>query len=170
MADSTRQPGPPKKPLTLAEQVKQQKQTYDQQAYQRLADSVKPRPRVIANALNAFWIGGTISALAQIITLIFTSAGLNPRDAASATVIVMVFLGAFLTGLGIYDEIGKVAGAGSIIPITGFANSIVAPAMEYKREGFVFGVAARMFNIAGPVLVYGFIVSVLIGLIAYFLK
>lgn len=74
-----------------------------------------------------------------------------------------------MTGLGVYDEIGKIAGAGSIIPITGFANSIVAPAMEYKREGFVFGVAARMFTIAGPVLVYGFIVSVLIGLIAYFL-
>ncbi|MDN5326663.1 MAG: stage sporulation protein [Moorella sp. (in: firmicutes)] len=168
MADSTKQPGPPKKPLTLAEQVMQQKQTYDQQAYQRLADSVKPRPRVIVNALNAFWIGGVIAALAQVITLIFASAGLNPRDAAAATVIVMVFLGALLTGLGIYDEIGKVAGAGSIIPITGFANSIVAPAMEYKREGFVFGVASRMFTIAGPVLVYGFIVSVLIGLIAYF--
>lgn len=170
MADSTKQPGPPKKPLTLAEQVMQQKQTYDQQAYQRLAGSVKPKPRVLVNAVNAFWVGGTISALAQIITIIFTSAGMSTRDAASATVIVMVFLGAFLTGLGLYDEIGKIAGAGSIIPITGFANSIVAPAMEFKREGFVFGVAARMFNIAGPVLVYGFIVSVLIGLIAYFVK
>ncbi|PRR74729.1 hypothetical protein MHFGQ_14950 [Moorella humiferrea] len=170
MADSTKQPGPPKKPLTLAEQVMQQKQTYDQQAYQRLASSVKPKPRVIINAINAFWVGGTISALAQLITIIFTSAGMSTRDAASATVIVMVFLGAFLTGLGLYDEIGKIAGAGSIIPITGFANSIVAPAMEFKREGFVFGVAARMFNIAGPVLVYGFIVSVLIGLIAYFVK
>ncbi|APC08547.1 stage V sporulation protein AC [Neomoorella thermoacetica] len=169
MADSTKQAGPPKKPLTLAEQVMQQKQTYDQQAYQRLADSVKPKHNVLVNALNAFWVGGLISALAQIITLAFSSAGLNPRDAASATVIIMVFLGAFLTGLGVYDEIGKIAGAGSIIPITGFANSIVAPAMEYKREGFVFGVAARMFTIAGPVLVYGFIVSVLIGLIAYFL-
>ncbi|MDN5344816.1 MAG: stage sporulation protein [Clostridia bacterium] len=169
MADS-KQPGPPKKPLTLAEQVMQQKQTYDQQAYQRLADGVKPRHNVLVNALNAFWVGGSIAALAQIITLIFIATGANPQDASTAATIIMVFLGAFMTGLGIYDEIGKVAGAGSIIPITGFANSIVAPAMEYKREGFVFGVAARMFTIAGPVLVYGFVVSVLIGLIAYFLK
>jgi len=170
MADSTKQPGPPKKPLTLVEQVMQQKQTYEQQAYQQLANAVKPKPRVMVNVLNAFWVGGTISAIAQIITLIFTSAGLNPRDAASATIIIMVFLGAFLTGLGVYDEIGKVAGAGSIIPITGFANSIVAPAMEFKREGFVFGVGSRLFTIAGPVLVYGFVVSVLIGLIAYFVS
>jgi len=80
----------------------------------------------------------------------------------------MVFLGAFLTGLGVYDVIGKYGGAGSIIPITGFANSIVAPAMEFKREGFVFGVGARLFSVAGPVLVYGFIFSALIGII-YFL-
>jgi len=169
LADS-KQPGPPKKPLTLTEQVLQQKQTYDQQAYQRLADSVKPRHNVLVNAFNAFWVGGSIAALAQIITLIFIANGVNIRDAATAATIIMIFLGALLTGLGIYDEIGKVAGAGSIIPITGFANSIVAPAMEYKREGFVFGVAARMFNIAGPVLVYGFIVAVLVGLIAYFLQ
>lgn len=82
----------------------------------------------------------------------------------------MIFLGALLTGLGLYDEIGKFAGAGSIVPITGFANSIVAPAMEFKREGFVFGVGSKLFSIAGPVLAYGFVVSVLIGLIAYFVS
>ncbi|MBC7324354.1 MAG: SpoVA/SpoVAEb family sporulation membrane protein, partial [Moorella sp. (in: Bacteria)] len=103
MADS-KQPGPPKKPLTLAEQVRQQKQTYDQQAYQRLADSVKPKHNVLVNALNAFWVGGSIAALAQIFTIIFASGGLNSRDAAAATTIIMVFLGAFLTGLGVYDE------------------------------------------------------------------
>ncbi|NLW06410.1 MAG: stage V sporulation protein AC [Clostridia bacterium] len=146
----------------------QQKKIYDQQAYQQLVDSVKPKPKVLVNVLNAFWVGGSITALAQIITLLFSATGLNPRDAATATLIVMIFLGAFLTGLGVYDKIGKFAGAGSIIPITGFANSIVAPALEFKREGYVFGVGARLFSIAGPVLVYGFVVSVLIGLIAYF--
>lgn len=168
MADSAKQGGPPKKPLSLAEQVMQQKKIYDQQAYQQLVDSVKPKPKVLVNVLNAFWVGGSITALAQIITLLFSATGLNPRDAATATLIVMIFLGAFLTGLGVYDKIGKFAGAGSIIPITGFANSIVAPALEFKREGYVFGVGARLFSIAGPVLVYGFVVSVLIGLIAYF--
>lgn len=79
MADSTKQPGPPKKPLTLAEQVMQQKKTYDQRAYQQLADSVKPKPKVLVNVLNAFWVGGTIAALAQIITLTFASTGLNPK-------------------------------------------------------------------------------------------
>jgi stage V sporulation protein AC len=82
----------------------------------------------------------------------------------------MVFLGAFLTGLGIYDNIGKVGGAGSIVPITGFANSIVSPAMEFKKEGYVLGVGAKMFNIAGPVLVYGITSSVIVGLIYYFIK
>lgn len=167
---NNKQQGPPKKPLTLTEQVMQQKQAYDQKAYKQLADSVKPKNNVLVNAINAFWVGGTISAIGQIITLIFTANGLTPKDAASATVIVMVFLGTFLTGLGVYDRIGKMAGAGSIIPITGFANSIVSPAMEYKREGFVFGVAAKMFSIAGPVLVYGFIISVVIGLIAYLIS
>ncbi|MDK2820199.1 MAG: stage sporulation protein [Clostridia bacterium] len=167
---NNKQQGPPKKPLTLTEQVMQQKQAYDQKAYKQLADSVKPKNNVLVNAINAFWVGGTISAIGQIITLMFTANGLPPKDAASATVIVMVFLGTFLTGLGVYDRIGKMAGAGSIIPITGFANSIVSPAMEYKREGFVFGVAAKMFSIAGPVLVYGFIISVVIGLIAYLIS
>lgn len=170
MADQKQQPGPPKKPLSLAEQINQQKQAYEQQAYQKLVDQVKPRPKVAVNALNAFWVGGTICAIAQIITLAFRGAGLNMQDAANATTMVMVFLGAFLTGLGLYDEIGKIAGAGSIVPITGFANSIVSPAMEFKREGFIYGVGARLFTVAGPVIIYGLVTSVVIGLIAYFVS
>jgi stage V sporulation protein AC len=92
------------------------------------------------------------------------------QDANTLVSITMVFLGAFLTGIGVYDDIGKFAGAGSIVPITGFANSIVSPAMEFKREGFVFGAAAKMFTIAGPVIVYGVSTSIIIGLIYYFLK
>ncbi|HBT47894.1 MAG TPA: stage V sporulation protein AC [Peptococcaceae bacterium] len=170
MADQTQQPGPPKKPLTLAEQIAQQQQAYEQQAYQKLVEQVKPKPRVLVNVLNAFWVGGTICGIAQIITLIFRGAGLGVQDASNATVMIMVFLGAFLTGLGLYDEIGKWAGAGSIIPITGFANSIVSPAMEFKREGFIYGVGARLFTVAGPVIIYGLVTSVLIGLIAYFVS
>ncbi|SMB98474.1 stage V sporulation protein AC [Thermanaeromonas toyohensis ToBE] len=167
MADQTKQPGPPKKPLTLAEQISQQRQEYEQQVYQKLVDQVKPKPKVLVNALNAFWVGGVICAIGQIITLAFRSGGLPPQDAANATTMVMVFLGAFLTGLGVYDQIGKFAGAGSIIPITGFANSIVSPALEFKREGFVFGVGARLFMVAGPVIIYGLVTSVIVGLIAY---
>ena len=96
--------------------------------------------------------------------------GLNKQDAASYTSITLIFIGAFLTGLGVYDLIGKRAGAGSIIPITGFANSIVSPAMEYKREGYVMGVGANLFKIAGPVLVYGVGSSILFGFVYYIFK
>ena len=96
--------------------------------------------------------------------------GLNKQDAASYTSITLIFIGAFLTGLGVYDLLGKRAGAGSIIPITGFANSIVSPAMEYKREGYVLGVGANLFKIAGPVLVYGVGSSILFGFIYYIFK
>jgi len=167
MADQTRQPGPPKKPLTLTEQISQQRQEYEQQVYQKLVEQVKPKPNVLINALNAFWVGGVICAIGQLIILAFRSGGFSPQDAANATTMVMVFLGALLTGLGIYDQIGKFAGAGSIIPITGFANSIVSPALEFKREGFVFGVGARLFMVAGPVIIYGLVTSVIVGLIAY---
>ena len=96
--------------------------------------------------------------------------GLNKQDAASYTSITLIFIGAFLTGVGVYDLIGKRAGAGSIIPITGFANSIVSPAMEYKREGYVMGVGANLFKIAGPVLVYGVGSSILFGFVYYIFK
>lgn len=167
MADQIRQPGPPKKPLTLTEQISQQRQEYEQQVYQKLVEQVKPKPKVLVNALNAFWVGGVICAIGQLITLAFRSGGFPSQDAANATTMVMIFLGAFLTGLGIYDQIGKFAGAGSIIPITGFANSIVSPALEFKREGFIFGVGSRLFMVAGPVIIYGLVTSVIVGLIAY---
>ena len=94
-----------------------------------------------------------------------------PKDEAQVlTSITMIFLGSFLTGLGVYDKIGAFAGAGSIVPITGFANSIVSPAIEYKKEGFVFGVGSKMFLIAGPVLVYGISTSILVGLLYYLVK
>lgn len=134
--------------------------------YQNLVDDVSPKPTVIKNVVWAFMVGGAICLLAQMLQNYFMdSFGLEKKEASQAVVIVVVFLGAFLTGLGVYDEIGKRAGAGSIVPISGFANSIVAPAMEFRREGLVFGVGAKMFVIAGPVIVYGVTTAVAIGVI-----
>ena len=106
--------------------------------------------------------------LAQIINNYLISLGLSKLDAGSATIVIMIFLGAFFTGIGVYDQLGKRAGAGSIVPITGFANAIVASAMEFEREGYIFGVGARIFSVAGPTLVFGFVISTLIGLIKVF--
>lgn len=137
------------------------------QEYQNIVRLHEPKTNTIKNCAMAFVIGGLICDIGQFFNNLFLS--LFPKDEAqSLTSIVMIFLGAFLTGLGIYDKIGKIAGAGSIVPITGFANSIVSPAVEYKKEGFIFGVGAKMFVIAGPVLVYGISISILIGLIHYF--
>lgn len=170
MSEEGKRNFPVKDKTPLPRQIYQSKKAYEEQEYQQLVNRVKPKPTVVKNTFWAFIVGGIICATAQLFFNIFTLSGLAFQEAATATVMVMVFLGAFLTGLGIYDSLAKVAGAGSIIPITGFANSIVSPAMEFKREGFVFGVGARMFTIAGPVLVYGFIVSVIIGLIAFYIQ
>lgn len=145
--------------------------TQGQKEYLQLVNSLKPKPPYLKNIIMAFLVGGLICLLGQFILNFYVSIGLDiEKEAPSATSATLVFLGAFLTGLGVYDQIGKRAGAGSIVPITGFANSIVAPAMEFKSEGYVFGVAAKMFVVAGPVLVYGITTSALIGLIYYFLK
>ncbi len=136
--------------------------------YQELINKIRPRHTFLKNAILAFLVGGTICLIGQFILQVYTAQGLEQQQAQAATSATMVFLGAFLTGIGVYDRIGKYGGAGSIVPITGFANSIVAPAMEARREGFIFGIGAKMFTIAGPVLVYGFLISALIG-ISYFL-
>lgn len=136
------------------------------QGYQEMIDAVSPKPTVLKNVLWAFGVGGLICMLGQVLQEHFIMAwAMEKKIAAQAVVIVVIFMGAFLTGLGVYDEIGKRAGAGSIVPISGFANSIVAPAMEFRREGLVFGVGAKMFVIAGPVIVYGTTTAVGIGLI-----
>ncbi|SHH71118.1 stage V sporulation protein AC [Caloranaerobacter azorensis DSM 13643] len=129
-----------------------------------------PKPTFLKNSLWAFFIGGIICTFGQFIINFYKNMGLDKDGVSAATAITLVFLGAFFTGLGWYDKLGKRAGAGSIVPITGFANSIVSPAMEFKREGFIFGVAARMFTVAGPVLVYGYGSSVIVGLIYYLVK
>lgn len=143
----------------------------NQKKYKDYVDEISPKPTYVKNYILAFIVGGIICMIGQGINDAYMNiGGLNKQDAASYTSITLIFIGAFLTGLGVYDLIGKRAGAGSIIPITGFANSIVSPAMEYKREGYVLGVGANLFKIAGPVLVYGVGSSVLFGFVYYIFK
>jgi len=139
-----------------------------QKEYQKYVQQKMPKSHIVTNCAKAFVGGGLICMLGQAISDFATNYyQLAKPDAASFTAIVLVFLGATLTGLGVYDDLGKFFGAGTIVPITGFANSIVSPAMEFKREGYVLGIGAKLFIIAGPVLVYGISSSILVGLISY---
>ncbi len=125
---------------------------------------------IIKNIIFAFLIGGGICTIGQAVQNLFKLFGLDKDEASIATAIVLIFLGALFTGIGIYDKLAKYAGAGTLVPITGFANAIVSPAMEFKSEGIVLGLAVKMFAIAGPVLVFGIVVSVVYGLIIYIFK
>ncbi len=140
-------------------------ENFNDKKYREYVDKKSPKPKYIKNIIWAFVVGGIICTIGQMINNFLISKGVDEKDVATATSILLIFAGALLTGLGVYDKIGKKAGAGSIIPITGFSNSIVSPAMEHKSEGFVLGVASKMFTIAGPVLVYGFGSSILVGMI-----
>ncbi|MDR0840336.1 MAG: stage V sporulation protein AC [Christensenellaceae bacterium] len=142
-------------------------QTQAQKKYQQRVNERMPKSKIASQCLRAFIAGGLICCIGQAVRAFGAQTlQLDEKNVAAFTSIVMVFLGATLTGLGVYDKIGSWSGAGSIVPITGFANSIVSPAMEFKREGYVMGVGAKLFSIAGPVLVYGISASVLVGLIA----
>lgn len=141
-------------------------QTDRQKQYQQRVNEKMPRSNNALQCLRAFVSGGLICCIGQAVRDFGEkSLALQGDDVATFTSIIMVFLGATLTGVGVYDQIGSWAGAGSIVPITGFANSIVSPAMEFKREGYVMGVGAKLFSIAGPVLVYGISASILVGLL-----
>ena len=117
------------------------------------------------DCLNAFWIGGLICVIGQLIRNGYAALGASPETAAAGMSMTLVALSALLTGLSLYDDIAKVAGAGTLVPITGFANAVCAPAVEFQTEGFVLGVGAKMFTIAGPVIVYGLAASVLYGFV-----
>lgn len=136
----------------------------EREEYNRLARSFQPPRPILRNTLLAFLAGGAICTVAQVI-LGYLCSKLPKTQAAAMTSTIMVFLGAFLTGLGVYDEIGRFAGMGAALPITGFANSVVSPAMEFKREGFVLGVSARMFQVAGPVIVYGSLSALVVSIL-----
>lgn len=137
--------------------------------YQKYVEKKTPNSKLLRNIVRAFLVGGAICIIGQFFINFYKTMGFNVDTAASLTTVTMVFLGALFTGLNIYDELGRFAGAGSIVPITGFANSIVSPAMEYKSEGYVLGIGSKMFLIAGPVIVYGLLLSVIAGVLHYFL-
>jgi len=136
-----------------------------QKEYQKYVNQKTPNSPIIKNCFNAFWVGGFICVIGQFITEVCRYRGLDTELSGTITSIILIFLSAFLTSLNIFNKIGKFAGAGSLVPITGFANSIVSPAMEYKSEGYVMGVGAKMFTVAGPVLVYGISTSILVGFV-----
>lgn len=136
-----------------------------QRQYQKLVDDMAPKSPIWKDCLKAFLIGGLICTIGQLILNGYTALGLDKEQSATATSMTLVAISALLTGLSLYDNIAKHAGAGTLVPITGFANSIAAPAIEFKTEGFVLGVGAKMFTIAGPVILYGVSASVVYGII-----
>ncbi len=139
-----------------------------QKDYQEYVNQKSPNSPILKNCFNAFWVGGLICSIGQIIFSFCLYKGLDETASGTIVSIILIALSAFLTGLNIFNKIGKFAGAGSLVPITGFANSVVAPAMEYKSEGYIMGVGAKMFTVAGPVLVYGISTSIIVGFV-YFL-
>ena len=135
--------------------------------YKQMAKEATPKSEIFKNCLKAFLVGGIICDIGQLIMNIIESFGYPKEQVMNIVPIIMVFIGAVLTGTGIYGKMASFGGAGTVVPITGFSNAVVAPAIEFKKEGYIFGVAAKMFTIAGPVLVYGIGTSVIIGIIYY---
>ena len=144
--------------------------TASKKRYDEMVKAASPGSTVRINCVKAFLVGGSICAIGQIIHNILTARNLSQDDAGLITAGILIVAAVLLTALGLYNKLGKHAGAGSVVPITGFANAIAAPAIEYKKEGLVLGIGAKMFVIAGPVIVYGAMASVLVGLIYYFVK
>ena len=146
----------------------QNNENFTNDNYLNYVKAISPKTNEKRSLIRAFTVGGLICCIGQGVRYLFQyGLGLTGDELAAFVSAVMIFLGAFLTGLGVYDRIGKFAGGGSIVPITGFANSVVSPAMEFKTEGYIYGVAAKMFVIAGPIIVFGVASSVLVGLIYY---
>ena len=133
--------------------------------YGRLADSLAPKSKCWKDCFNAFWTGGLICLIGQLLMNGFQALHLSKDLSGTATSVCLVFLAALLTGFAVFDDIAKLAGAGTLVPITGFANSIAAPAVEFQTEGLILGTCAKMFTIAGPVLVFGTAASAIYGLI-----
>ena len=135
------------------------------ETYKTYVEKKSPPSPILKNCLNAFWVGGLICTIGQIILNICKMRGFDAQMSGTIVSILLIAVSAFLTGLNLFNKIGKFAGAGSLIPITGFANSIVSPAMEYKSEGYVMGVGGKMFTVAGPVLVFGISTAIIVGII-----
>ena len=138
----------------------------NKQAYRRFAEAHAPRSPIVGDCLHAFWVGGLICVLAQGLTDIYTKLCHMPKqDAGLLTSVTLVFASALLTGLGVFPKIAKFAGAGTLVPITGFANAVVSPAIDSRAEGLVLGVGAKIFTVAGPVLLYGTLAGAIWGVV-----
>ncbi|SHK04746.1 stage V sporulation protein AC [Hathewaya proteolytica DSM 3090] len=159
--------------LNNNEKDKNKKETLQEEKikkkFEQLNQEEKPKPQILLHCFQAFWVGGLICCIGECFRLLYSNYFNLSKDVTGAFVsITMIFLGALLTGIGVYDRFAEYGGAGTLVPITGFSNAMVSPAIEFKKEGYVFGVAAKMFIIAGPVLVYGTIASMIVGTIYYF--
>ena len=136
--------------------------------YSKIVQKHSGKSPCLKDALRAFWVGGTICTLGEIFRKIYLSLDLGKDLAGTATSITLIFIASLLTAIGIFDKIGKYAGAGTLVPITGFSNAVTSPAMEFKSEGLIAGTATRIFTVAGPVIVYGTLSSVIAGIIYMF--
>ena len=141
-----------------------------QKEYQNLTDKVSKNSNFLKDCIFAFIIGGGICLIGQLLLNLYLMLGAYEKDAYTLVSVSLVLLSALLTGFGVYDRIAKIGGAGTLVPITGFANAVVSPAMEFKAEGLVLGLAPKMFIIAGPVIVYGTIASAVVGAIYWIVK
>jgi len=141
------------------------------QTYQEMVDEITPKYNRLTNSIRAFLVGGTICLLGEIIKQwMLNGVGLGEEDAASVVTLTLIAISVILTGLNMFGSIAKYGGAGALVPITGFANSVAAPAIEYKKEGWVFGVGCKVFSIAGPVILYGIVASWACGFVYWVLK
>ena len=138
--------------------------------YQDLVKEFSPNSKLLMNCTKAFFVGGFICTIGEVITNWLAYMGYPKEERGLYTAMILIFVASLLTGLGLYEKFGKFSGAGTIVPITGFSNSISAPALEFKKEGFILGVGAKMFIVAGPVIVYGTIASIIVGIIYYFIS
>lgn len=138
--------------------------------YQKIVTDKSKKSKVFVNCIKAFLIGGAICTVGQVLITVYQLAGMGEEDARTLTSVSLIFLGVLVTAFGLYDDLAKHAGAGSLVPITGFANAVSSPAIEFKTEGFVLGVGAKMFVIAGPVIVYGVFSSVIFGVVYWALR
>lgn len=146
------------------------RQPFTPDQYHELVSKLTPSSRMLRGYWRAFWVGGLICAIGQALTLWADTLRLGEVTSPMFTTSVLVFFGTTLTGIGVYDRIGQYAGAGSAIPVTGFANSVAAPAIEFQREGAIMGVGTRLFTLAGPVLAYGIASSVAVGIVYWLLR
>lgn len=147
--------------------MEENKLNMTKEEYKKYVAQKSENSPIIKNMIFAFLVGGLICIIGQLFTNFLISQNIDEKTAKIFSTVFLIFLGAFLTSINLYSKLGKYAGAGSVVPITGFSNSVVAPAIEYKAEGYILGLGSNMFKIAGPVLVYGIFSSFIYGLIYY---